>query len=159
MAKLTGIPPLHGSHAAVPFACDGFFTLGLWLYGSIIITIGKSWRQLCQKLHTERWHESLACYPSFRVMACQPVGFFPIETYSIALFCFQGTTACQPVKAYRRRYALIEWQTSLFGKRGVYHHASTKGKMFYSSPISKDKILAISLVSILRRNVSSTTIC
>ncbi|WP_277406906.1 hypothetical protein [Lacrimispora xylanisolvens] len=28
--------------------------LDIWLYGSIIITIGKSWRQPCQRLFTER---------------------------------------------------------------------------------------------------------
>ncbi|HGH8374585.1 TPA: hypothetical protein ACKPTA_001875, partial [Streptococcus pyogenes] len=29
LAKLTGVPPLHGSHVAILIACDGFITLGL----------------------------------------------------------------------------------------------------------------------------------
>ncbi|WP_371327442.1 hypothetical protein [Granulicatella sp. HMSC31F03] len=29
LAKLTGVPPLHGSHATALIACDGFITLGL----------------------------------------------------------------------------------------------------------------------------------
>lgn len=35
LAKLTGVPPLHGSHVAILIACDGFITLGLltvWEY-------------------------------------------------------------------------------------------------------------------------------
>ena len=38
--------------------------------------------------------------PSFHVMACQPVGSFLIEKDSIALYNFQGTTVCQPVKTH-----------------------------------------------------------
>lgn len=102
LAKLTGIPPLHGSHAAVPFACDGFFTLGLWLYGSIIITIGKSWRQLCQKLHTVRWHESLACYPSFRGHGVSARRLFPYRNVFDCFILFSrnnGLSACQNIPA------------------------------------------------------------
>ena len=38
--------PLHGSHPAVPFASGATSSHGLRLYGSIIITIERSWRQL-----------------------------------------------------------------------------------------------------------------
>ena len=58
--KLMGISPLHGSHPAVPFACGATSSHGLRLYGSIIITIERSWRQLCGKLFMERWQESLS---------------------------------------------------------------------------------------------------
>ena len=44
--KLMGISPLHGSHPAVPFASGATSSHGLRLYGSIIITIERSWRQL-----------------------------------------------------------------------------------------------------------------
>ena len=43
--KLMGISPLHGSHPAVPFASGATSSHGLRLYGSIIITIERSWRQ------------------------------------------------------------------------------------------------------------------
>ena len=58
--KLMGISPLHGSHPAVPFASGATSSHGLRLYGSIIITIERSWRQLCGKLLMERWQESLS---------------------------------------------------------------------------------------------------
>jgi hypothetical protein len=58
--KLMGISPLNGSHPAVPFASGATSSHGLRLYGSIIITIESSWRQLCGKLLMERWQESLS---------------------------------------------------------------------------------------------------
>jgi len=58
--KLMGISPLHGSHPAVPFTSGATSSHGLRLYGSIIITIERSWRQLCGKLLMERWQESLS---------------------------------------------------------------------------------------------------
>ena len=45
---------------AVPFASGATSSHGLRLYGSIIITIERSWRQLCGKLLMERWQESLS---------------------------------------------------------------------------------------------------
>ncbi|WP_216429289.1 hypothetical protein [Anaerotignum sp. MSJ-24] len=44
--KLMGISPLHGSHPAVPFVSGATSSHRLRLYGSIIITIERSWRQL-----------------------------------------------------------------------------------------------------------------
>ncbi|WP_230459124.1 hypothetical protein [Terrilactibacillus tamarindi] len=46
MAKLTGVSPLHGSHAAASIACDAF-NARTRLCGSIIIPIKKSWQQSC----------------------------------------------------------------------------------------------------------------
>lgn len=86
--KLMGISPLHGSHPAVPFASGATSSHGLRLYGSIIITIERSWRQLCGKLLMERWQESLSVSSLlWWVTACQPNGSLSIETYSAALCC------------------------------------------------------------------------
>ena len=58
--KLMGISPLHGSHPAVSFVSGATSSHELRLYGSIIITIERSWRQFCGKLLMERWQELLS---------------------------------------------------------------------------------------------------
>ena len=98
--KLMGISPLHGSHPAVPFASGATSSHELRLYGSIIITIERSWRQLCQKLHTERWRESLVFHPSFRGHGVSARRLFP---YRNVFDCFiqfsrnNGLSACQSI--------------------------------------------------------------
>ena len=108
--KAHGNVTLHGSHPAVPFASGATSsTHGLRLYGSIIITIERSWRQLCGKLLMERWQESLSgIIPPFgAVTAYQPNGSLlskRIRLLYAALirrFLFQGTIRfCQPVKMH-----------------------------------------------------------
>ncbi|EPI45804.1 hypothetical protein HMPREF1582_01297 [Gardnerella vaginalis JCP8151A] len=50
LAKLTGVPPLHGSHVAILIACDGFITLGLLTVWGIIITIRMSLQAILLKI-------------------------------------------------------------------------------------------------------------
>ena len=79
-----GISPLHGSHPAVPFASGATSSHGLRLYGSIIITIERSWRQLCGKLLMERWQESLSGFiPPLVGYGVPANGSLSIETYSL----------------------------------------------------------------------------
>lgn len=107
--KLMGISPLHGSHPAVPFASGATSSHGLRLYGSIIITIERSWRQLLRQAAYETLAGiAIRFHPSFGgSRRASPTALFlskRIRLLYAALirrFLFQGTIRlCQPVKMH-----------------------------------------------------------
>jgi len=104
-----GISPLHGSHPAVPFASGATSSHGLRLYGSIIITIERSWRQLLrQAAYGTLAGIAIRFHPSFcGLRRASPTALFlskRIRLLYAALirrFLFQGTIwLCQPVKMH-----------------------------------------------------------
>ena len=107
--KLMGISPLHGSHPAVPFACGATSSHGVRLYGSIIITIERSWRQLLRQAASGTLAGiAIRFHPSFGgLRRASPTALFlskRIRLLYAALirrFLFQGTIRlCQPVKMH-----------------------------------------------------------
>ncbi len=96
-------------------------------------------------------------FPPFGSWRVSPSALSLLKGIRLLLFDFQRTadlTACQNTLT-AVCFDRMTRQTSPFGKRGSarFHERN------YGYLISKDKILVISLVSILLRKVSSTTIC